>query len=218
MAEGDIPGEMYVLRSGSAAVLIEDHTGTKQTVSHIGPGETIGEMSLLTKEPASATVRVDEESEVLVLDEGELADLSQRHPELERNMLRILAARLVRANYLAVGRQRGRLTVLDGGGSPPLLGYALTASIAWHTRAPTLHLALSDSPLLRARTAGRACPLASRRCECQGPAPNLSSAARKAISHPNRSRPRCSASPTRTTTSSFSSQVRRRPCSRAHAP
>lgn len=147
MAEGDIPGEMYVLRSGSAAVLIEDRTGTKQTVSHIGPGETIGEMSLLTKEPASATVRVDEESEVLVLDEGGLADLSRRLPELERNMLRILAARLVRANYLAVGRQRGRLTVLDSGGSPPLLGYALTASIAWHTRAPTLHVALSDSPL-----------------------------------------------------------------------
>jgi NTE family protein len=146
MAEGDIPGEMYVLRTGSAAVLIEDRTGTKQALSHIGPGETIGEMSLLTKEPASATVRLNEESEALVLDERELAELSRRLPGVERNMLRILAARLVRANRLAVGRRQGRLAVLEDRGAPPLLGYALTASIAWYTRSPSLHVVLGDSP------------------------------------------------------------------------
>ncbi len=145
VAEGDIPGEMYVLHRGSAEVHVEDRTGAKQTVGYIRPGEPIGEMSLLTRQPVSATVRTMEESEVLVLGETELAELGQQLPQLERNMLRIIAERLVRANRLAVGRQPGRLTVLDGRGPPPLLGYALSSSIAWHTRAPTLHLALSDA-------------------------------------------------------------------------
>ena len=145
MAEGDIPGEMYVLNTGSAEVLVEDHTGAKQMVSRVGPGETIGEISLLTKQPASATVRIAEESEVLVLAESKLAELTERFPGLERNMLRILATRLVRANRLAVGRQPGRLTVLDDRGAPPLLGFALSASMAWHTRARTLHVVLADS-------------------------------------------------------------------------
>jgi NTE family protein len=146
MAEGDVPGEMYVLREGSAAVLVDDHTGVKRIVGRIRPGETIGEMSLLTREPASATVRLDRDSELLVIGENDLAELSWRRPELERNILRILAARLARANKVAAGRQLGRLTVLDDRGAPPLLGYALSASMAWHTRAPTLHMTLSDAP------------------------------------------------------------------------
>jgi predicted acylesterase/phospholipase RssA/CRP-like cAMP-binding protein len=145
MAEGDIPGEMYVLKTGSAEVLVEDHTGAKQMVSRVGPGETIGEISLLTKQPASATVRIAEDCEVLVLAESKLAELTERFPGLERNMLRILATRLVRANRLAVGRQPGRLTVVDDRGAPPLLGFALAASVAWHTRARTLHVVLADS-------------------------------------------------------------------------
>jgi NTE family protein len=102
-------------------------------------------MSLLTRQPVSATVRTTDESEVLVLGETELAELGQRVPEIERNMLRIIAGRLVRANRLAAGRQPGRLTVLDGRKSPPLLGYALSASMAWHTRSPTLHVFLGDT-------------------------------------------------------------------------
>ncbi len=145
VVEGDIPGEMYVLNTGSAEVLVEDHAGAKQMVSRIGPGETIGEISLLTRQPASATVRIAEDSEVLVVSESKLAELTERFPGLERNMLRILATRLVRANRLAVGRQPGRLTVLDDRGAPPLLGFALTASMAWHTRARTLHVVLADS-------------------------------------------------------------------------
>ncbi len=146
IAEGDVPGEMYVVRSGSADVLIEDRSGAVRPVSRIGPGETIGEMSLLTREPASATVSIAEDAELLVLGDSDLQRLGQRLPGLERNIIAILASRLVRVNRLALGDQPGHLVVLDDRDSPPLLGYALSGSIAWHTRAPTIHVALADAP------------------------------------------------------------------------
>jgi predicted acylesterase/phospholipase RssA/CRP-like cAMP-binding protein len=146
VAEGDIPGEMYVLRSGSADVQVEDQAGALRTVSRIGVGETIGEMSLLTRQPASATVTIAEDAELLVVRDPELQELGRRLPGLERNIIAILASRLVRVNRLAVGDEPGRLIVLDDHGSPSLLGYALAASIAWHTRARTIHVALADAP------------------------------------------------------------------------
>ena len=182
VVEGDIPGEMYVLNTGSAEVLVEDHAGAKQMVSRIGPGETIGEISLLTRQPASATVRIAEDSEVLVVSESKLAELTERFPGLERNMLRILATRLVRANRLAVGRQPGRLTVLDDRGAPPLLGFALTASMAWHTRARTLHVVLAVHSQRSSRPSREHAQ--TRMAREEGLAPKSSRGARRASSGP----------------------------------
>lgn len=146
VAEGDIPGEMYVVRSGSADVQIEDRAGVLRTLNRIGAGETIGEMSLLTRQPASATVSIAEDAELLVLNDHDLQELGRRLPGLERNMISILASRLVRVNRLAIGDEPGRLVVLDDHGSPPLLGHALSASLAWHTRGRVIHVALTDHP------------------------------------------------------------------------
>jgi hypothetical protein len=103
-------------------------------------------MSLLTRQPASATVVIAEDAELLVVRDPELQELGRRLPGLERNIISILASRLVRVNRLAVGDEPGRLIVLDDHGSPPLLGYALAASVAWHTRARTIHVELADTP------------------------------------------------------------------------
>lgn len=149
VAEGDIPGEMYVVRGGAADVQIEDRAGTRRTVSRIGPGETIGEMSLLTRQPASATVVIAEDAELLVLDDQTLSELGRRLPGLERNIISILASRLVRVNRLAVGDEPGKLIALDDHGAPPLLGFALASSIAWHTRGKVIHVAITDGPAVK---------------------------------------------------------------------
>ena len=145
-AEGDYLAEMYVVRSGSAEIAVRGRDGRARTVAHVGPGETIGEMSLLTHEPASATVRAIDDVELLVLKDDDLEALMERLPGIPRNIIGILSARLTRMTRLAASERPGRVIALENHGAPELLGYALASSIAWHTRAPTLHVVVSDDP------------------------------------------------------------------------
>jgi len=142
LAEGDYRAEMYVLSAGSADVVLVDRKGVESVVSSIHPGETIGEMSLLTGSPASATVRAAEKVELVVLQRSHLDALIDAFPELQRNLIAMLSARLARVTRLAVHEQPGRLIVLEDGGGSTELGFVLAASMAWHTRGPTLHVVL----------------------------------------------------------------------------
>ncbi len=145
-AEGDYLAEMYVLRSGSAEIAVRGRDGRAQAVAHVGPGETIGEMSLLTHEPASATVRAIDDIELLVLKDDDLEALMDRLPRIPRNIIGILSARLTRMTRLVASARTGKVIALQNHGAPELLGYALASSIAWHTRTPTLHVHVSDEP------------------------------------------------------------------------
>src|SRR5262245_40779980 len=71
LVEGDRPREMYVVQSGVAHVYVADREGHEHLVNRVGPGNTLGEMPLLTGEPASATVRAAGELDVLVMNEQE---------------------------------------------------------------------------------------------------------------------------------------------------
>lgn len=138
-AEGDYPGQIYVAESGSAEVLVADRSGTVQRVGHITPGTTVGEMSLFTGQPASATVRALDDFDVRVLSEADFARFAAAHPQIYRNLGGILADRLARTNRMAVRGGEGKVAVLRGGS--PLTAYALACSVAWHSRESTVLLA-----------------------------------------------------------------------------
>jgi predicted acylesterase/phospholipase RssA/CRP-like cAMP-binding protein len=142
LAEGDYREEMYVLRAGSAHVVLVDRKGVEHVVGTVQAGEAIGEMSLLTQSPASATVRAAEDVELLVLQGPELDALLDSFPELQRNVIATLSARLARVTRLSLHERPGRVIVLVDDGAPELLGPAVAASVAWHTRSPTLYVAL----------------------------------------------------------------------------
>ena len=144
IAEGDSPREMYIAESGRADVLVADRHGHEHQVGRIVPGTAIGEMSLLTGQPAAGTVRAAEELEVLVLSRTELERVASRFPGIYRNVSAVLAERLAQTNRVSLHDLRGRLTVLKDSGGPPLLGYTLACSVAWHARSSTLLLVVGD--------------------------------------------------------------------------
>ena len=145
-AEGDYLAEMYVLRSGSAELIVGGSDARTQVVARLGPGETIGEMSLLTREPASVTVRAVDDVELLVLKDADLEALMERLPRIPRNIIGILSARLTRMTRLAAKERPRKVVALENRDGPNVPGYALASSIAWHTRAPTLHVLVTDTP------------------------------------------------------------------------
>ena len=138
VAEGDRTKEIFIAQSGSADVVIAGQDGVDRLVGRIVPGGTVGEISLLTGQPAVATVRAGADFEAIVLSETDFASLAESFPEIYRNLGTILAERLARTDRLAVGEREGHLTLLEDAGAPPLLGYALACSVAWHTRERTL--------------------------------------------------------------------------------
>lgn len=83
------PGyECFVLVTGQATV-----TRDGQVLAQLGPGEVIGEMSLLDTAPRSATVTLDTDAELLVLDTASFDRLLEEAP-VAKAMLRSLAERL----------------------------------------------------------------------------------------------------------------------------
>lgn len=176
LAEGDDPREMYLIRGGAAQVSIAGPDGSERTIATLGPDATVGEMSLFTGQAVSATVRAapDADLEVIALRAADLQRLLDTFPTIYRNLGMIFAERLARTNRLALGEHGGRVAVLEDGGGPPLLGYALACSVAWHTRAPTLLVVLADSAVPDALAA-----LAAARPMPDHPLPDRTAAARR---------------------------------------
>jgi CRP-like cAMP-binding protein len=95
--EGDIGREFFVIMSGKAVVARQ---GTE--VGVLGAGSFFGEMSLLDRQPRSATVTATEPTEVLVLSAQAFTHVVDTMPSVDRKILTVLAERLrdVETRYL----------------------------------------------------------------------------------------------------------------------
>ena len=90
ITQGDVGREAYVVVSGTAAVSLGD-----ERLATVGPGEPLGEMTLLDRTARrSATVTAETEMELLVLDPRAFSDLLDRHPSVTRALALALARRL----------------------------------------------------------------------------------------------------------------------------
>jgi len=156
LAWGETSQELYIIESGTAEILLHDRDGRERAINRLGAGSTLGEMSLFTNQPASATVRAITDLEVLALNKLEFLHVASAYPRIYHNLGTILCERLARTNRLSVNDPPGQLALLQDRGAPPLLGYALACSLAWHTRTAVLLLVVADRfpPELAARAAG----------------------------------------------------------------
>ena len=86
----DDPGDqLYVVVSGE--VIIERDG---QTVATLGRGQAFGEMAILDDAPRSATVRVDQTTECLLVGHDDFGELLDIAPGLARGVMRVLTMRL----------------------------------------------------------------------------------------------------------------------------
>lgn len=146
IAQGDKPGSLFIIESGTASILVAESGANEYLIGEVGPGTTLGEMSMLTGQPAAATVRAATEATTLVMTHAAFHRFADRFPVLYRNLGAILADRLAQGNERVLPRH-GKVTIMLDHGAPPLLGYALACSLAWHTRGSVLLVYLSeDSP------------------------------------------------------------------------
>lgn len=69
--QGQKCGSLFIILSGRARVIVTDKRAKEVILATLGPGDCIGEMSLIDGESHSASVRTDIQTDVLVLSHAE---------------------------------------------------------------------------------------------------------------------------------------------------
>ena len=90
--QGDHGDSCYVVDRGRAAVLVAEGSGERQ-VAVLEPGSLFGEMSLLTGEPRSATVRAQGDVRLLMLSPPALKQALEKSPRLASDLAEVVTLR-----------------------------------------------------------------------------------------------------------------------------
>jgi CRP-like cAMP-binding protein len=95
--EGERGDAMFVVQRGQVRISVQVG-GVEKVLSTLGPGEFVGEMSILSGNPRSATATCVEDARMLVVDGRTFEAMLRANSEIAIRMIRKLAERLQRAN------------------------------------------------------------------------------------------------------------------------
>lgn len=91
---GDEGDSLYIIDEGWVKITRQDAKGNELLLNRCGPGEAIGEMSLLDQEPRSASVVAISNAEVLELKRGGFFELLEQRPDVAMVLIRSMSSRL----------------------------------------------------------------------------------------------------------------------------
>jgi sigma-B regulation protein RsbU (phosphoserine phosphatase) len=101
--EGDLGDHFYVVLAGTIAIIKAMGTPEERLVGLRGPGEFVGEMSLLNQDGLrTASVLVHEDARVIELTRADFDMLLHRYPAMAYSMLQVLSTRLRASNDAAI--------------------------------------------------------------------------------------------------------------------
>jgi predicted acylesterase/phospholipase RssA/CRP-like cAMP-binding protein len=140
------PGDaLYMLVDGVVAAWA-DVDGSEALLNEIAPGETIGEISLISRAARSATVKAVKPSLLIRLGREDFEATAAKHPLVYKAFARVLGEYLVRSReghtHFAGARE---ITLLAHGTTPDMAQtVALRIAAALAAIGPTLHLSVSQ--------------------------------------------------------------------------
>lgn len=95
--QGDIPDNMYIVRSGHFSIFIKENNVTVE-ISRVSAGQLIGEMGLFDKKNRSAGVKALDEASVVILPYAQLEKQLDTLPEWVKITMRTLSEKLRETN------------------------------------------------------------------------------------------------------------------------
>jgi NTE family protein len=94
MRQGDLGTDYFHLVSGQLRIFIDGKDGEPVRVREVNPGGGVGEMSLVTGDPRSATVTARVDSKLIRVSQAALLKMIERHPAAAIEIARIVIQRL----------------------------------------------------------------------------------------------------------------------------
>lgn len=104
MRQGDTNHNLYVIMSGELAIRLA--SPDSDPIALLGHGESIGEMSLIDQQGASAYVAATRDSRLLMFNEESIWSLVRSSHAAACNLLSIISSRLRRTNHVLSERMR----------------------------------------------------------------------------------------------------------------
>jgi small-conductance mechanosensitive channel/CRP-like cAMP-binding protein len=108
--QGEPGDSFYIIKRGRVEVIVEKAEGEAVVVATLGPGNFFGEMSLLTGAVRTASIRVKEDAEFIVIHKESFRSTLANNPSIAEAMSRLLSER--QAGLIA-GRERLDATALE---------------------------------------------------------------------------------------------------------
>ncbi len=96
--EKDRSSDMYIVLEGLVRASLFDEQGNELVLAELGPGEFIGEMSMIDELPRSATVIADEPTKLAMLSRKAFMKVVRENPEIAVNVIKGLVSRLRRTD------------------------------------------------------------------------------------------------------------------------
>jgi NTE family protein len=123
--DGENARALFLVVTGTLGVFVNDEKGAKRLVAQVGPGETVGEMSLISGEEShSAQLVALRDSELLRISPEGFDSLIARHPRVMMNLMRVLVKRLQETTQhptdVAKPKTFAMVPLQDGLGNEPI--------------------------------------------------------------------------------------------------
>ncbi|TMK56206.1 MAG: cyclic nucleotide-binding domain-containing protein, partial [Actinobacteria bacterium] len=92
-SEGEVGDELHLVLDGTVAVT-RGGTGSASTVARRGPGDVVGEMSIITRKPRVASLIAEGDVRTIRIGRQEFESMIRERPDVSLAMMRVLAERL----------------------------------------------------------------------------------------------------------------------------
>ena len=122
LAEGEAlcrqgePGDaLFIVTGGRIRLVTVDLSGNEKVLTHFTDSQFFGEMALLTGAPRSATAIAETDSQVLVLAKGDFDTLLASHPQIMREMLKVVSQRTLQTNQQLLADEPGSSVTVGSG-------------------------------------------------------------------------------------------------------
>jgi CRP/FNR family cyclic AMP-dependent transcriptional regulator len=92
--EGDAGDGCYRVEDGLLKVTMVSRAGSERILAFFGPGAIVGELSIIDGLPRSASVVAVREAKLSFLSRAAFEDFAQKHPEVYKSLVTLIAARL----------------------------------------------------------------------------------------------------------------------------
>ena len=93
-AAGDAGDGCYRLERGLLKVIITSPQGEQRILAILGPGEIAGELSIIDRQPRSASVIAVKDCELSFISQKNLEECTKQNPDTYRYLVNVLASRL----------------------------------------------------------------------------------------------------------------------------
>ncbi|PID34249.1 MAG: hypothetical protein CR976_01295 [Thiotrichales bacterium] len=94
LTQGELSNSLFIVTSGRLKVFANGVEGRQTLLAFLGPGDFVGELSLLDDGPRSASVMAVEKTDTLLITQEAFLNFVDAHPKSLLPMLRIMAGRL----------------------------------------------------------------------------------------------------------------------------